>query len=230
MELKIKDIVGLLQVSEKTVYRWIKDKKIPCYRINHQYRFNRAEINEWILSNKIELSSTLINLANPEPRDSLRQLLEKGGIITHVSGNNVRQVLSDAVQKITAPLAVSKEEILNALISREELMPTAVGKGIAIPHPRNPIVTDLTYASVSICYLETPVDFGSLDRQPVHTLFLLLTASPKMHLEVLSKISYLCQDGEFLRMLKEHEPKEKLLEFIRQREEGWMKKTAGELR
>ena len=52
MELKIKDIVDLLQVSEKTVYRWIKDKKIPCYRINHQYRFNRAEINEWILSSK----------------------------------------------------------------------------------------------------------------------------------------------------------------------------------
>ena len=50
MELKIKDIVGMLQVNEKTVYRWIKEKKIPCYRINHQYRFNRAEINEWILS------------------------------------------------------------------------------------------------------------------------------------------------------------------------------------
>ena len=63
MDLKIKDIVDLLQVSEKTVYRWIKEKKIPCYRINHQYRFNRSEINEWILSSKIELSSSLINLA-----------------------------------------------------------------------------------------------------------------------------------------------------------------------
>jgi PTS system nitrogen regulatory IIA component len=226
MELKIKDIVDLLQVSEKTVYRWIKDKKIPCYRINHQYRFNRTEINEWILSNKIELSSSLINLTNPERRDSLPQLLEKGGIVTHVSGENVREVLRSAIQKIATPQNISKDEILYALLSREELMPTAVGKGIAIPHPRNPIITDLKSASVSICCLEKPVEFGSLDNQPVHTLFILLTASPKMHLEVLSKVSYLCQDDAFLNLLKVHANKETIFEFVSKQELVWQKKES----
>jgi PTS system nitrogen regulatory IIA component len=224
MELKIKDIVDLLQVSEKTVYRWIKDKKIPCYRINHQYRFNRTEINEWILSNKIEFSPALIHLTNPERRDSLAQLIEKGGIVTQVSGENVREVLQSAVHRITTPQHISKEEILSALLSREELMPTAVGKGIAIPHPRNPIITDLKSASVSICCLEKPVDFGSLDNQPVHTLFILLTASPKMHLEVLSKVSYLCQDDIFLDLLKAHASKESILEYVSKRELDWQKK------
>jgi len=226
MELKIKDIVDLLQVSEKTVYRWIKDKKIPCYRINHQYRFNRTEINEWILSNKIELSSSLIHLTNPERRDSLPQLLEKGGIVTHVSGENVREVLRSAVQKIMTPQNISKEEILSALLSREELMPTAIGKGIAIPHPRNPIITDLKSASASICFLEKPIDFGSLDNQPVHTLFILLTASPKMHLEVLSKVSYLCQDDAFLDLLKAHANKEIILDYVSKRELDWQKKES----
>jgi PTS system nitrogen regulatory IIA component len=63
MELKIKDIINLLQISEKTVYRWIKEKKIPCYRINHQYRFSRSEINEWILDSRIELASKLLHLS-----------------------------------------------------------------------------------------------------------------------------------------------------------------------
>ncbi|RPI01947.1 MAG: helix-turn-helix domain-containing protein [Ignavibacteriae bacterium] len=224
MELKIKDIIDILQVSEKTVYRWIKDKKIPCYRINHQYRFNRTEINEWILSNKIELSSSLINLTNPDRRDSLEQLLLKGGIVTQVSGENVREVLQSAVQRIITPPNISKEEILSALLSREELMPTAVGKGVAFPHPRNPIITDLKNASVSICCLEKPIDFGSLDNQPVHTLFILLTASPKMHLEVLSKISYLCQDDAFLTILKDHAEKETILNYVRTREGEWQKK------
>jgi PTS system nitrogen regulatory IIA component len=224
MELKIKDIVGLLQVSEKTVYRWIKDKKIPCYRINHQYRFNRAEINEWILSSKIELSSSLINLSNPERQDSLVQLLEKGGIVSHIAGENVREALQNAIQRIITPQNISKEEILYALLSREELMPTAVGKGIAIPHPRNPIITNLKNASVSICCLEKPIDFGSLDNQPVHTLFILLTATPKMHLEVLSKISYLCQDESFLHLLNEQSQKEIILEYVRKRELDWHKK------
>ncbi len=224
MDLKIKDIVDLLQVSEKTVYRWIKEKKIPCYRINHQYRFNRSEINEWILSSKIELSSSLINLGLINAPDHLFSLLEKGGIISNVEGASVKEVLKNAVDKIITPTNLSKEEILSALINREELMPTAIGRGIAIPHPRNPIVTGAGNASVSICYLKNPVDFGALDNQPVHTLFILLTASPRMHLDVLSKISYLCQSEFFLTMLKEQAAKENILEFIKLKEKDWQKK------
>jgi PTS system nitrogen regulatory IIA component len=224
MDLKIKDIVDLLQVSEKTVYRWIKEKKIPCYRINHQYRFNRSEINEWILSSKIELSSSLINLAVINTPDYLVQLLERGGIIQNVEGVTVKDVLKNAIDKIITPSSLSKEEILSALLNREELMPTAIGKGIAIPHPRNPIVTDTNNASVSICYLQDPIDFGSLDGQKVHSLFILLTASPRMHLDVLSKISYLCQSEFFLTMLKERTDKGNILEFVRMREKDWLKK------
>ena len=224
MDLKIKDIVDLLQVSEKTVYRWIKEKKIPCYRINHQYRFNRSEINEWILSSKIELSSSLVNLGLMNTQDHLLTLLKKGGTIPDVEGSNVNEVLKNAVNKIITPQNLSKEEILSALMSREELMPTAIGKGIAIPHPRNPIVTDANNASVSICYLKTPVDFGALDNLPVHTLFILLTASPRMHLDVLSKISYLCQSEFFLTMLKERDRKENILEFVKLKEKDWQKK------
>jgi PTS system nitrogen regulatory IIA component len=224
MELKIKDITNLLQVSEKTVYRWIKDKKIPCYRINHQYRFNRTEINEWILSSKIQLSSSLLNLSSSGRQDDLSQLIEKGGIVSNIAGENVREALRNAIQRINTPQNISKEEILSALLSREEMMPTAIGKGIAIPHPRNPIITDLKNASVSICCLEKPVDFGSLDNHPVHTLFILLTATPKMHLEVLSKISYLCQDESFLNLLKEHAQKKIILDYVRKRELEWHKK------
>jgi PTS system nitrogen regulatory IIA component len=226
MELKIRDIVDLLQVSEKTVYRWIKDNKIPCYRINHQYRFNRTEINEWILSNKIELSSSLINIAISEEQDNLTKLIERGGIIPGVQGENVPDVLRNAVQAINTPPNKSKEVILNALLSREELMPTAIGKGIAIPHPRNPIITDISSASVSICYLEKPVDFGSLDNLPVKTLFILITASPKMHLAILSKISYLCSNETFLTMLNEQVPEERLMEYVRLKELDWQKRES----
>jgi len=62
MDLKMKDVAELLQVSEKTIYRWIGENKIPAYRINHQYRFNLAEINEWVLQNKISVSSKILSL------------------------------------------------------------------------------------------------------------------------------------------------------------------------
>ena len=222
MELKIKDIVGMLQVNEKTVYRWIKEKKIPCYRINHQYRFNRAEINEWILSSKIELSSSLINLGLNN--HNLPVLLESGGVISGIKGTNVREALMNAVEAIPTPTGLLKEDILVALMRREELMPTAIGNGVAIPHPHNPIVTDPSNASVSICYLDKPVEFHALDGRPVHTLFILFSATPRMHLEVLSKISHLCQKEAFLDKLSGRAPKEDIMEFVRAKEKEWQKK------
>ncbi|RJP73093.1 MAG: helix-turn-helix domain-containing protein [Ignavibacteriales bacterium] len=222
MDLKIKDVVELLQVTEKTVYRWIKEKKIPCYRINHQYRFNRSEINEWILSNKIELSGSLINLGFNN--SSLLTLIERGGIISGIPGKDVKEILTNAIDKVLTPSGLSKEEILQALLSREELMPTAIGRGIAIPHPRTPIVTNPNNASVSICYLAEPINFNALDAQPVHTLFILLTASPRMHLDVLSKISHLCQSDFFLTMMRERSSLESILEFVRVKEKEWQKK------
>ncbi len=222
MELKIKDIVGLLQVNEKTVYRWIKEKKIPCYRINHQYRFNRAEINEWILSNRIELSSSLINLGLAD--HNLPRLLEKGGIVPSVPGSSIVEVITNAVERIHTPQGLKKEDIILALMRREELMPTAIGRGVAIPHPRNPIVTDPKNASISICYLDHPTDFRALDGQPVHTLFILFTATPRMHLEVLSKISHLCQNDLFLENLSSRATEEEVMKYVREKEKEWQTK------
>ncbi len=220
MDLKIKDIADLLKVNEKTVHLWIKEKKIPYHNINHQYRFNRAEINEWILSHNNEFSSSLINLGGTG-RYSLALLLEKGGIIYDIPGSGVKEVLKNAVTKILAPSNLSTEEILAALLNREDLMSTAIGKGVALPHPRSPIVTNPDNANVTICYLNTPVSFGALDGEPVHTLFILLTASPKMHLEVLSRISYLCRDEKFLKLLKERRDKETILNLVKFKELEW---------
>ncbi|MFA7361940.1 MAG: PTS sugar transporter subunit IIA [Candidatus Kapaibacterium sp.] len=225
MELKIKDIVTLLNVSEKTVYKWIKENKIPCYKINHQYRFNRPEINEWLLSNKVTgVSTSSLNLNNNPNTDSFAKILERGGIISNIKGENVREVFKNAIDKIFIPPDLSKDELFEALISREELMPTAIGHGIAIPHPRTPVITVADYTSVSICYLEAPFDFGALDGHEVHTIFILLTESPRRHLDVLSKISYLCQDDVFLNMLKNQSEKEQILEYVREKELDWTKK------
>lgn len=221
MDLKIKDVINLLQVSEKTLYRWIKEKKIPCYRINHQYRFSRSEINEWILDSKIELSSKLLNLSIANRPTNFTGLVRSGGIHYDIPGATVPEVLHNAIAAVPTPLHISKDEILAALLNREEMMSTAVGRGIAIPHPRNPIITDIEDASVSICFLKHPLDFGALDGLPVHTLFVLLTANPRRHLEVLTKISYLCQVADFLQLLQKRAAFADILDFIQAKETAW---------
>src|ERR1700733_4228270 len=54
MDLKIKDVAELLSISETTVRRWLVDGKIPAYRLNHQYRFSRIEIENWMMRCKLK--------------------------------------------------------------------------------------------------------------------------------------------------------------------------------
>ena len=59
MNLSVRDAASLLKVSEKTIYRWIKQQIVPAYRVQEQYRFNRAELLEWATSRRLNVSSEI---------------------------------------------------------------------------------------------------------------------------------------------------------------------------
>jgi PTS system nitrogen regulatory IIA component len=225
MDLKIKDIVELLGVSEKTIYRWLKEKKIPAYRINHQYRFSRSDINEWLLKNKINFTDKVFDLSLAKTPLSLRELVGRGIIEYNIEGAVVGDVIRNAVKSMKISGNLDKETVIEALLSREEMMSTGIGHGIAIPHPRNPIITDAGFASVSICMLAEAIDFLSLDRVPVHTLFIVLSANPKRHLETLSQISFICQRDDFRKLLEERAPRNTILTYLENIENEYFNKA-----
>jgi PTS system nitrogen regulatory IIA component len=225
MDLKIKDLVELLQVSEKTIYRWLKENKIPAYRINHQYRFSRAEINEWLLQNRIAVSDRMLDLKLTKLPVNLAEMIGRGGVMYGVRGATPREVIADAVGRLSLPAGADRDTVLRLLLDREDLMPTAIGGGIAIPHPRNPLVTEAFQTEVSVCLLERPVDFRALDGLPVHTLFIVLAINSKRHLEILSRISYFCRDAAFRGLLKDKRPAADIIGFLREKESALSRKA-----
>ena len=70
-------------------------------------------------------------------------------------------------------------------MARESLGSTGIGDGIAIPHVRNPIVMHIPRPTITLCFLEHPIDFGALDGQPVHTLFTIVSPTVRAHLHLL---------------------------------------------
>ena len=88
MKLTVRDAAHLLSVSEKTIYRWIKQGVLPAYQISDQYRFNRAELLEWATSRKINVSPEIFS--EPEggdtPPPSLIEALKSGGIHYRIAG------------------------------------------------------------------------------------------------------------------------------------------------
>jgi PTS system nitrogen regulatory IIA component len=96
----------------------------------------------------------------------------------------------------------SKKELYRLLLERERLTSTGIGKGIAIPHPRDPLSDTLKNPLISTCFLENPVDFGAVDDRPVFVLFILLSQSIEIHLHLLSRFSFCVRDNSFVEFLK----------------------------
>lgn len=224
MDLKIKDIVDLLKVSEKTVYQWIKDNKIPAYKINHQYRFNKSEIHDWLLQNKVAVSQKILDMNLTSKPVLLPDLIQKGGIFDNLEGDSIEAVIRNAVELIPLPADVRRKEVLEFLLERERMAPTAIGRGVAFPHPRNPIITDSNNECIVLCHPIKDINYNALDAQPIHTLFILLSCTPQRHLQILAKLCFLCQQESFILLLKSRAPQLEIMNYIANKEAEWAKR------
>ncbi len=223
MDLNINDIVQLLNMPEKTVRRWISERKIPFYRVKNQCYFNRGEIHEWVLKNGIQVSDKILDMKLTVKPVIISRLIERGGIRYNVRGKSSHDVIKNSVSLLPELHGIGREEIASSFIERENMMTTAVGSGIALPHSRNPILADPDEELISLCLLEYPVDFMALDRVPVHTLFLLISSSPRRHLEILSKLSFICRNSDLMSALEGRESPEIISRCIEKIEKSWEK-------
>ncbi|MEK6796717.1 MAG: PTS sugar transporter subunit IIA [Spirochaetota bacterium] len=221
MDLKLTDVARLLNLNTSAIHRYIRRKSIPAYRINHQYRFNRAEIVEWALNNRIPMNTALTALTVGTIPVDIAELTRRGGVYHHVAGTTPRDVINAAVGMMTLPAGIDKEMIASQLIEREEIQPTAIGNGIALPHPKSPVMTDAASERIAFFMLSAPVDFRAADRVPVHVLCVILSANQNRHLEMLSKTAHLCLDSTFAGLLKRASSPATILEYIETASKKW---------
>ena len=136
-----------------------------------------------------------------EISDGLAEIIERGGIYRGVAGTTPREALNALVKAFPPLPSVPVNTLLQAVLEREELMSTGIGEGIALPHPRNPLVSAEAEQFAALAFLETPVNWNSLDGKPVNTLLLIVSATAKTHLRVLSEITFFSRDENFRRLL-----------------------------
>lgn len=222
MQLVVRDVARLFNVSEKTVYRWIDQGILPAYRINDQYRFNRAELLEWATSRRMNVSPEIF--AEPEssatPLPGLVDALQAGGVFYRIGGTNKETVLRAVVETLRLPEEVDRDFLLRVLLAREALESTGIGDGIAIPHVRNPVVLHVSRPMVTLCFLEQAVDFGALDGKPVNIVFSLISPTVRAHLRLLSRLSFALQDSGFKAVIAQQGSRDEIFAEARRVEAG----------
>jgi fructose-specific phosphotransferase system IIA component len=109
------------------------------------------------------------------------------------------------------------DEIISAVLEREKIMSTGVGKGFAIPHAKTNAVKDIV---AGFGKSEQSIDFDALDGQPVNLIFLLVGRDNLVgeHIKLLSRISRMMNNEEFRSKLKAAESSEKIFKIFEEEE------------
>lgn len=131
--------------------------------------------------------------------------VSRDAIRTNIEVDDKEQVIRAMATALLEASKIAEDQhdsIVEAILKREELGSTGIGRGVAVPHTKHPSVSELVGA---VAVSEEGVDFDSLDGEKVHLLFLLISPPdrPGDHLRALENISRQLRDDTFCRFLKQ---------------------------
>ena len=196
--LTIEEVAKYLRVSERTVYDWAQKGDIPAGKLGTVWRFKKSEIEQWV--NDRLSTGKLGSQLNPVQMHAVLSP-ERIMFLNYPSKRDALLALAGNLAK--APQIKNSQELALEILRREELMSTAIGRGIAIPHVRLQSITDLV-VSVGISHVDI-MDFNPLDDEPVRLIFM-IAAAYTQHASYLQMLSF------FSARLKNRELRDSLLE------------------
>ena len=221
MLLTVREVARLLETGEEDVYRWVESGKIPCERVNDQPRFDRTDLLEWAMSRRRAVSVDMFGNDEGGKGHGLAEALRVGGVHAGVRGADRQAVLSEVLARMPVPDEADRQLLLGMLLAREALGSTAAGGGIAIPHVRSPAVIPGSRPSITLCFLDQPLELAAPDGQPVHTLFTLLSTTIRGHLQLLAKLASALHDEAFKRAVQSHAEVDEILQHAARIDAGF---------
>jgi PTS system nitrogen regulatory IIA component len=200
--LSAKEIAEFLRLPLVKIHRWVHQGKIPCKFKEGVCYFKQEEVLIWAEEHHIIIPQPKPAATKAEAdTGGLTQAVIRGGFFFDLEGADIYEAFKNAVRHMPF-LEDQSDTVLNALLDREEIASTGIGKGVAIPHPRKVLSLGLDKPVIPVFFLENQVDFGAVDGLPVRILFFMFNPDTKTHLEMLSRLSFCLRSPVFLEALK----------------------------
>jgi len=142
--------------------------------------------------------------------------VSREAIRADITADDKEGVIREMVQALLEANKVAEGEfdsIVKAIMKREELGSTGIGRGVAVPHTKHPSIERLVG---TVAVSSEGVDFDSLDGEKVHLFFLLISPPdrPGDHLRALENVSRQLRDESFCKFLKQAKNPEDILQLL----------------
>ena len=204
--LTVKQLAAFLSVNERTVLKLAAEGALPGVKVGNQWRFRKTMIETWLDDQMIGVRPRYVdppNLDGPPRRMlELSSCFQQDHIIAELAGNTKTAIIEElAVKASDLGLVRDKTWFMGALIERENVMPSAIGNGIAFLHTlhRNP--ERVTRPFMVLGRSSVGADFDSLDGKPTHLFFVLGLKYTELHLPWLQKLSQILIDRDRVRAI-----------------------------
>ncbi|MCH8343935.1 MAG: PTS sugar transporter subunit IIA [Planctomycetes bacterium] len=135
----------------------------------------------------------------------LLDIVVKKAIIPNLAATERDSAIAEAIDALVSAGALSPElrdDFIKAVVKRENRGSTGFGHGVAVPHVKHPAISKM---AVAIAVSQSGVEFNALDRQPVYSIFLLLSPEdqPEEHLDAMEAIFGNLSQERFRRFLRQ---------------------------
>jgi len=159
------------------------------------------------------LDRALVLMGRGEP--TLAERLRRGGTQTLAAADPVEVIRRGS---LAFPLTEgARTQLARSMVEREAMAGTAMGRGLAFPHPRDPLAGHHDQEFAALAYLETPLNWSAPDGLPVKAVFFLAATSVQSHLKTLSALAKFSKDPEFQALLDRRAPAEELSAWVEAR-------------
>jgi PTS system nitrogen regulatory IIA component len=211
--LSLEEVARYLHLTSADVERRVKDREIPFEKRGDRVVFRKRDIDAWASQRILGLPEQHLEEYHRKttrgtreflPHEAiLPEMLGRGAVDSAMTSKTKGSVLRDlvALAEKTGQLTDPKA-LLESLETREELCPTAMPGGLAIPHPRfhQPYLFESSFVVVGRPI--QAIHFGAPDGQPADLFFLLCCQDDRIHLHTLSRICLMALKTELLSQLR----------------------------
>ena len=152
----------------------------------------------------------------------LREFIVADAIVANLQATDrdgaIRELVTSLSKAGTLPES-AVDEVVTALIKREQNGSTGFGKGVAVPHAKHPKVKQM---AGTVGRSEAGLDFASLDHQPVYSIVLLLSPEnqPQQHLQAMNIVFSNLQKDMFRKFLRQSATREAIVDLLEEADQG----------
>jgi PTS system nitrogen regulatory IIA component len=202
-----------LRVAEDTLERWVRQGLIRSLD-RHGRDFDRDEVSRWARDRGMQIDADPA-LQRAKKEAALLTAIERGAVTVGVRADSARDAIQVAIESLSQLAPRLRARLLDEVLERERMASTALGEGVAVPHPREPLGDALDQPLISLVLPHTPLDWAAVDGEPVHTVALLASPTASAHLEILSQIGRAVRSTEVVDLLRSRPARPALIDGLR---------------